>query len=269
MPNAGVASPGSTYGYNGVQYPTMEAALAAKNSAPGSKAATANGQAAVTGINSAAGGSGVNNVVGAGGGEGSNYTVDTNGNTSYTVTPNLIGQNAAVDTAARDQTGGINAAAAKSANDYAQQQEAQKAALAQKNWDSRFAVVQGATPVSPHVDGGVSGQLSPQETAARAAAFARAKDQAGMTANAALEGLRAATTSRGLGGSTIEGEDMARILGGGAGEINNYTGQQLSSDLGRISDVSDRNYAGDITQRGQDMSAKQALLAIINSGGLY
>lgn len=126
-------------------------------------------------------------------------------------------------------------------------------------------VSQVAGNTAPHV-GATSGP-APDETAARAAAFARAKDQAGMTANAALEGLRAATTSRGVNGSTIEGEGLARIIGGGAGEVNRYTTDQLMSDLNRTADISDRNYQGDITQRGQDMSQLASLLGLITASG--
>lgn len=233
------------------------------NLPPGSQAATDAAQAAVQGINSS---------VGSGGGPGSQYTVDPNGHTSYSVTPNLLPQQAAVDTAARAQAGDIAMNAQTEAEKAAQAAEANKEGLSEKAFQARLAALgsTGAFNTAPQVTGGgPSGQLSPEETAARAAAFARAKDQAGMTANSALEGLRSATNARGIAGSSIEGEGMARILGGGAGEINDYTGAQLASDLGRSSQVSDRNYQGNITQRGQDLQARQALLALVNSGSLY
>lgn len=204
----------------------------AQNPNPATAASTTAAASAVQGIQSAAGG-----LPTGGGGEGSSYSVDPSGKTSYTVTPDLLPE---------------------------------KAKLNDATFNSRLTALTsaGGTP-APHVGDETGGALSPDEIMARNAAFARAKDQAGMTANSALEGLRAATSSRGLMGSTIEGEDMANIIGGGAGEINQYTDKQLASDLGRSAEVADRNYQGNVTQRGQDMQAKQALLALINSGSLY
>lgn len=52
---------------------------------------------------------------------------------------------------------------------------------------------------------------APDTTAANAAVFARAKDQAGLNAKSALESLRGQLASRGLLGSGIEGGETARI----------------------------------------------------------
>lgn len=125
----------------------------------------------------------------------------------------------------------------------------------------------------------VTGKESPQvpdqvgpaadENAARAAAFARAKEQAGATALASVKSLQDIMANSGLTGSSVEGNAIASAVGGGAGRINDFTRTQLMTDLNRAADVADRNYAGRITQRGQNLSLMPSLMGLITQGGVY
>jgi hypothetical protein len=103
--------------------------------------------------------------------------------------------------------------------------------------------------------------------AARAASFARAKETAGQNANAALKSIQDMTSRAGLRGSSIEGGMEAQAVAGGGHDISEFITNQLNQELGQQQHVNDTTYQGGITQRGQDMQAKQALLSILS--GLY
>lgn len=118
----------------------------------------------------------------------------------------------------------------------------------------------GATPQVSYGGGGSA-------EAARAAAFAKAKEIAGMNANAALKSLQDVSTRRGLGGSSVEAGAESDIIAGGRNNVANFERDQLGSDLDYINHVADTTYQGGIQQRGQNMNAKQAMLSLI--GGLY
>lgn len=119
----------------------------------------------------------------------------------------------------------------------------------------------------------VQGSQGPafDETGARAAAFARAKEQAGSTALASLKGLQDVMAGSGLTGSSVEGQGVASIVNGARGDVNDFTREEMIQDLDRAGDVADRNYAGAITQRGQNMSMLPSLMALLtaNGGGAY
>jgi len=176
---------------------------------------------------------------------------------SYTQTPNLLPQEH--EYAMQQQ-----AAAAKQANDQLQL----KARLAAEAESRRLAAIKGLIPggnMTPGTPG--AGGPAYDENAARAAAFGRAKEQAGQTAAASMKALEDVMASRGLRGSTIEGNLTADVLTGGMHELNDLVRSQTISDTNRAGAVADRNYAGAITQRGQDMDYIRSLLATISSGG--
>ena len=105
-------------------------------------------------------------------------------------------------------------------------------------------------PVAPRVaysDGG----------AASRAAFSTAKDRVGQLGRGAMNSLQRAISGRGLSGSSIEGREMGGIVEGSLGELSNTIRDQAGYDAARGDAVSDRNYSGDITQRGQDIAAQQ------------
>ena len=119
----------------------------------------------------------------------------------------------------------------------------------------------------------------PDTSAANAAVFGRAKDQAGQTARASLTALQNQMASRGILGSGIEGGNTARIIGEAAGGANEITREQAIQDAKAGNTRAAQEYQGRITQRGQDISAAQAnaarqqqtlqgLLSVINSSGI-
>ena len=95
---------------------------------------------------------------------------------------------------------------------------------------------------------------SGNEAAARAAAFARAKDATGNLAAAQLRGLEGAMAGRGVAGSPLEVLGQAQVLGGARGGLDQVITEQMLQDLNRAGEVSDLEYTGGITQRGQDMA---------------
>lgn len=112
----------------------------------------------------------------------------------------------------------------------------------------------GATEPPPQVTG--SGPAD--DTAARANIFARTKDNAAQTASASLNGLTEALGSRGLQGGGYEAGSVGSTLAREANTIGEVDRQQAESDLGRADSVADRNYQGQVAQRGQDISAISA-----------
>lgn len=121
---------------------------------------------------------------------------------------------------------------------------------------------------APHV--GAQGGPAFDENAARTAAFARAKEQAGQSALASVKALSDVMGERGLTGSSVEGNAMGEVIGGGASRINNYTRDQLGLDLNRAADIADNNQHNAIVQRGQDLSLIPSLMGLITrTGGAY
>lgn len=103
------------------------------------------------------------------------------------------------------------------------------------------------------------------EQAARDAAFARAKEQAGSTALSSLTAFKDIMAGSGKMGSSLEAGGMSDIVGGGANNLNEFTRDQLMLDLNRAADISDQEYQGNITQRGQDITANGQRLASISA----
>lgn len=110
------------------------------------------------------------------------------------------------------------------------------------------------------------------EQAARDAAFARAKEQAGSTALASVNALKDIMAGAGKMGSSLESQGIAGVVGGGAHDLNNFTRDQLMLDLNRAADIGDQQYQGGITQRGQDIAAQNqrisSIAALMNMPGL-
>lgn len=112
----------------------------------------------------------------------------------------------------------------------------------------------------------VSGE---QEKVAREAAFGRAKEQAGLNARASLMSLQNVVDDRGLTGSSIEAAEQGRAIGGAQSEMGQFINEQLVQDLDRAEEIANLKFQGGITQRGQNMGRNNALIALLDSGGLY
>ncbi len=104
----------------------------------------------------------------------------------------------------------------------------------------------------------VTGPDPASRTAAEGAAFGRAKDRIGLATQGLIKAVRSNMAGRGISGSSIEREGVSGALNQGAGEVGDVIRDQAIEGLRRDQSVEDRNYSGDITQRGQDLSALQA-----------
>lgn len=144
-----------------------------------------------------------------------------------------------------------------------QQISAQQAAAAKKAEALKGLLYQfGGNNSAPTVGfGGIGGA----EQAARDAAYARAKEQAGLTAKSALKSLNNVMAERGLTGSSVERGNMGSVVSQAAGTVGDYTREQLMQDLNRSADVADLSYSGAVTQRGQDLNSKNYILGLLNA----
>ena len=109
----------------------------------------------------------------------------------------------------------------------------------------------------------VAREVFGDEHAARAAAFARAKDQASMTARASLNALYDSMASSGQAGSPLEAGLATGVAQRGQGMLGEISRDQALSDAERAADIANRTYQGNITQRGQDMDTRRSLLALL------
>lgn len=124
---------------------------------------------------------------------------------------------------------------------------------------------------------GAPGGIPFDEAGARGAAFARAKERTGQTSRAALDALRGVLSSSGRLGGQFEAEKTGQVIGGAAGDLGEFEREQLIQDLQRAGQISDREAAGALTRRGQDISLLQSrqsslqglLSALQSGGGLY
>lgn len=105
------------------------------------------------------------------------------------------------------------------------------------------------------------------EQAARDAAFARAKEKAAQTARASMASLNNVVAERGLMGSSVEAGQTGRIIGGAAGDIGEFLRDQAITESDRAAEISDMDFMAQVSQRGQEMSRKQAMLSLL--GNLY
>lgn len=176
-------------------------------------------------------------------------------------------QTQAANTAsAAQQTASAQALAAQQAalNSAALQQ---RAALNQQSQEQIFQQLKGLGTPAGVTSGGVGDQT---EAAARAAAFARAKDTAGQTSAGAIQALNDLYAGQGLTGSTIEKNALGQQLAGAAGSLGEVNRDMMIQALTRAGQVSDRNYAGNITQRGQNIAAQAPLIGLLQAfGTLY
>lgn len=109
----------------------------------------------------------------------------------------------------------------------------------------------GASPQVPHIG-------APDNTAANAAQFARAKDQTGEITRGAMTGLRSSMGARNMLGSGIEGRGTAAAINKGAGQLGDVVREQAIQGSDQANANAVTGYQGDISQRGQDLSSQQA-----------
>lgn len=120
-----------------------------------------------------------------------------------------------------------------------------------------------AQPVISHAGAGGSSS----EADARAAAFSRAKDQAGRIARSSLTAIAEQMASKGMSGASIQALEEAGAINGAAGGLLDLNRDQAISDVNRAADVADLDYTGRVQQRGQDLQNRQSYLSLL--GSLY
>lgn len=144
----------------------------------------------------------------------------------------------------------------------------QRAGLSDKSWKDRFGQVSGMVGGGGPL-GDVPNPGMAEEEAARNAIFAREKDKIGQIGRGSLDALRGLMSERGMLGGGAEQVGINQILSGQQGQLGDVVREQSIQDLSRAGQISDRNYAGNLTKRGQDIQQRQALLALINAGPIY
>jgi hypothetical protein len=85
------------------------------------------------------------------------------------------------------------------------------------------------------------------------AAFGRARSRIGQASTAAMRSLQDAMTARGISGTGVEGRLMGDLYGEGLGAVGEASRDAAIEQTERDQDVADTNYAGGLTQRGQDL----------------
>lgn len=132
---------------------------------------------------------------------------------------------------------------------------------------ANLSKVSGSTSAGGNVQypGGVTPE---QQQAAVEAEFARAKDTSGQIAKSAMTGLNDSMAARGLQGSGIQGEGMARIINGQAGGLSDLNREQAIQGLNYMTNANNMQYQGGITQRGQNIGLTQSLLGLLRGGGV-
>ena len=134
--------------------------------------------------------------------------------------------------------------------------------------DARLENVWGKIQSLPPIDGGLPSQ-DPSDTAAHNAILARKKDELGLAGRGAVNSLTNLMSTSGLSGGGYEQKGLADIVGGTQTQFGESIRDQAIQDQGRLNQVSDRNYAGNLQRRGQDMARQQAIMQLLNIGGMY
>ena len=99
--------------------------------------------------------------------------------------------------------------------------------------------------------------------------FARAKDQAGQLASARLKDVRDTFSAHNLAGSGNEARAMNDLLTSTQTGLEGVATQNAIYDANRAAAVEDRNYAGDLTRRSQNLSTLPSMLGFLKSGRAY
>jgi len=119
-----------------------------------------------------------------------------------------------------------------------------------------LSTIQPALPPTPgpaQLPARVVGSTPADSAAAQAAEFGRAKDRIGKLGRGSMTALQEEFSARGLGGSNMEGASTQQLLSDLQGQEGEVVRDQAIQNLVRQRQVEDRNYAGDINQRGQDI----------------
>lgn len=98
----------------------------------------------------------------------------------------------------------------------------------------------------------------PDATAATNAEYATAKDRVGKAGRASIDALRGELGATGMLGGGAEGQLVANQVNNAFGELGQVSRDQASKSADQAADFAKTGYAGAITQRGQDVAAREA-----------
>lgn len=112
------------------------------------------------------------------------------------------------------------------------------------------------TPIT--APGLVKGEPEADRRAAEAAEFGRAKDRVAKIGRGAIKSMT--ESSAGQGREGIDARNVRDIIRAGQGDLASVATEQALASLSRRNAVADRNYAGDISQRGQDIGVSSTNL---------
>jgi hypothetical protein len=115
-----------------------------------------------------------------------------------------------------------------------------------------------SAPLGVGTGSSVGHVAAPDTSAAESAAFGSAKDKVGQNAKAALQALNDQMAAQGMLGSGAQVQGARDIIQSGMGELGDVRRQQAITKAGSALDLAKMGYQGDITQRGQDISAQEA-----------
>lgn len=101
--------------------------------------------------------------------------------------------------------------------------------------------------------GRVQASTPADAAAAEAAEFGRAKDRIGKLGRGSMMALQEQLDARGMGGAGYEADATSQVLNEVTGQTGEVIRDQAIQALVRQRQVEDRNYQGDIAQRGQDI----------------
>lgn len=111
----------------------------------------------------------------------------------------------------------------------------------------------GMAPTPPPVDfGGLNGG----EQAAQNAAFARAKDQAGLIGRSAVNSLAGVMGGRGLTGSGLAANAAGGVINQQASQLGDVNREQAITGANMARQRASEQYQGGIAQRGQNVSMR-------------
>jgi len=114
-----------------------------------------------------------------------------------------------------------------------------------------------------------TGAWTPADQAASAASFGRAKDRQAETIGASMGALKNAMSSRGLGGSGLERQTQAAIVGGGAANLGEFERARVLSEIQQRQAAAALAASSASSQRGQDYGFLSSLLGLMNAGVRY
>lgn len=115
------------------------------------------------------------------------------------------------------------------------------------------------TPTGVPAGGGSATDIAPiDQTAANAATFGAAKDQAGQTGLASLQSLRGLLGESGGAGSGAEVQGTQNIVENAAGQVGAVTRANATNTAAQNLSVAQSNQATQLASRGQDIQAQEA-----------